>query len=409
MTHSTSNGPLIRSAIAADGVAISRLYEEAYTPEGGTDASESYPFPQFLAPAWVSSAVSSGHVCWIVAAFGETVVGTVGAVRELGSRGDGAAELFGLVVSKPWRGQGIASRLMARLCELLAPETHFMIAEARTADPRGWLAARSVGFLPLGFEPFAHRTPAGLEPMLLLGRITGARSSSSTGPAPESLRARRLANAILGNFHLDLGGRRNPTPAQGFSTRPELEIVRDDERGRVLLEALRTSAPHLSGVVDLDRLQGEDPTGRRYLDAHFLGLLDGNSVCCLRASWDRCDQRTRILSLRTSARGVQPELLTHANRWLEQESGGGPLSIVVDVRADQPALLALLEDLGFFPTLYYPGLVIAEEGRTDVLQYTRLLRQPFDEALAYVGNLGWPEAQRAVDTVAGLAREARSQ
>jgi hypothetical protein len=161
--------------------------------------------------------------------------------------------------------------------------------------------------------------------------------------------------------------------------------------------------------VDLDRLQGEDAAGSRYTDAHFLGLLAGEPVACARVSWDRCDRRARILSLHSSVAGAQPVLLSRVCDWLECESATDPLSVVVDVRADQPALLTTIEELGFFPTLYYPSLIASEDGRIDVLQYTRLSRQSIEEALQYVAKLDWPAARRAVDTVAALARQSERE
>jgi L-amino acid N-acyltransferase YncA len=158
--RSSSGEAVIRTARAADAPAISALYRDAYSPRGGGEAREFYPFPQFLDPDWVAAAVVREEIRWLVAETDGAVAGTVGAVLNIGTASDRVAESFGLVISERARGRGTGIRLFDSLCRSLEGEAQFIIGETRTAHPGGWKIVRRCGFVPLGFEPFAHHGAA---------------------------------------------------------------------------------------------------------------------------------------------------------------------------------------------------------------------------------------------------------
>src|SRR5262245_59669726 len=98
--------PTFRFARADDAPQISALYEKEYRPRTGGDARDNYPFPQLLEPNWVAHAVNRSDVCWIVAEVDGRVLGSAGAMRNIGTPEDQVAEVFGIVVHPAARGRG---------------------------------------------------------------------------------------------------------------------------------------------------------------------------------------------------------------------------------------------------------------------------------------------------------------
>jgi RimJ/RimL family protein N-acetyltransferase len=421
----------IRAGRPQDADQISDLYRQAYSASNSDDAQEHYPFPQFLDPRRLRQLANGETMDWVVAEGEKKIVGTIGAIRNIGRADDRVAEYFGLVVNETWRGKGIAGSLFGAVYEKLTDKARFMIAETRTADAGGWRTAKKYGFVPLGFEPFAHNTPAGSETMLLLGSVPKqARDQRDVG-GHSSVAVRTLARTVLQTLHLE------PLPAVERSTypiapqpchellskltpaHPRLKVsglglgkaddvfhVLDDEMVAIQLQQeWRSFSPHLSGVVGLSRLEGEDPTGDRYTKKCFVGYIGKCPVSCARIVWDHRDHRARILYLQTRFHGLQGLMVAEILRFLETQSRYTPVSVVIDVRADYPSLHATLEELGFFPTVYYPCLVAGEKGRLDAVQYTRLCSRPFQESLKFVRTLGWFEANTVVKTVMSIEKE----
>ena len=69
-------GPIYRHATPRDAPRICMFYEAEYRPPDGGDARDHYPFPQFMEPAWLASAVDRNDICWIVAELDGRVVGS---------------------------------------------------------------------------------------------------------------------------------------------------------------------------------------------------------------------------------------------------------------------------------------------------------------------------------------------
>ena len=57
-------------------------------PANCGDPRECYPFPQFLEPDLVESIVRSGAIRWFVVELGHTIIGTCGAVVNIGTKDD---------------------------------------------------------------------------------------------------------------------------------------------------------------------------------------------------------------------------------------------------------------------------------------------------------------------------------
>ncbi len=420
----------IRRATPADSSLVAALYREAYTPQSGGDAREHYPFPQFLDTEGVAKAVARPGVCWMVAKSGEHVVGSAAAIRNIGSDADRVAEVYGIVVDRQFRARGIGSRLLTELCRELGDHPQFVLCESRTAMSAGWRLARKCGFFALGFEPFAHTTPAGSEAMLLTGRIA-QNALAQRSPRPTLTSAcRLLAAGILSelgstlpeknteDLACDEFGKNAGSPARDITSlieartvrRPESSVIRDDGVGPQIAADLARDGLHHSGIVGLRRLEGEDIDGRRYERQYYVARVGSKPVATLLVVLDRIDRRARILEMQTSEGGDPDVILTFVLDALETNSRDMRLSVVVDVCADAADLQRTLERLGYLPTVYYPSLVAKGDARVDAVQYTRLINGEFEESLSYATELYWPGAQQVVRRVHRIwSRESSSE
>ena len=129
----------LRLAGPEDAVAISQLYVQSYTPQGGGDARDYYPFPQIMDPDSVAGLIGSGEVAWVVSqAAGGAIIGSAAAVRNIGDVSDRIAEVFGIVVDLERRYRGTGSALLRRIVEELSHSADFILCEARVAEAGGW-------------------------------------------------------------------------------------------------------------------------------------------------------------------------------------------------------------------------------------------------------------------------------
>jgi len=384
--------PFIRRALPADAEGISRLYTIAYRPDNGGDPRACYPFPQVLDPAAVARIVTNGQIRWFVAEVGNDIVGSVGAVVNVGADEDRIAECFGLVVDEQWRLQDIGSDLFAHLCRSLTKEGEalFLIAETRTAHPGGWKVVSRFGFAPLGFEPFAHKTPSGAESMLLTGKVLPSALSRRRVDRVTSPAVRHLAEPICEELQASC------CPARYDSTANFLPECADPQADFAIEETTdnRAAEPcgQRSSVVGLRRLEGEDPAGRRYRKRCFIAHHDDQPIAIARALWDSFDARLRVLELTVCVPGSESALIRYIAEVIAREQKLTPYSLVVDVRADAIALHRNLQGLGFFPTVYYPALLADGDDRCDAVQFTLLHGFYLDAALDSADLAAWPQA-----------------
>jgi len=405
-----------RLAQPADASEISALYNEEYCTADGGDARDNYPFPQFLEPNWVSTAVEREEIRWIVAELDGRVVGSAGAMRNIGSPADRVAEVFGIVVKRDVRSRHIGQGLLEYLYRLLEADSNIVLCEARTGDARGWKVARHAGFEPVGFEPFAHATPVGSESMLMTMRI---RDHRNCGPVvsggTEAVRdlARTVCQISESTIFQDstMGAPSRTTtgaPSPNWSTSSfdgHLgEVVRDDDLGAAFLSQWQDRPAHCSGVVNFVRLEGIDRYERgRYDGRHYVLRARERVIAGARAIWDRRDGRVRILDFQAVDESARDSLLHGMVRALAATTEHIPL-IVIDIRADAQVLQSRLETLGFVPTAYYPALISVGPSRIDGIQYTLLNQRPISESLVCLDQLDWDAARRVVEQVVRLAQ-----
>lgn len=367
----------IRRAVVEDAQDITLLYVQAYTPSGGGDPRLHYPFPQIFHAEWVADAVVRDSIAWCVAEDAGRVVASAAALRNIGGPLDQIAEVFGIVVSDSFRRRGVGTQLLRFLCNELAPTARFILCEARTAEPGGWKSARNCGFMPIGFEPFAHAMPVGFESMLLTARF-GVGDDRAIALNTSFLAPTGAADAecILSNG---------------------IEVCRDDAVGRRLLEQLPgmdfRSSP---AVVDQSPLEGQDLERVRYDRLFYVARRDSCLVGVARVIWDRVDCRARLLGLHTFADNVEAPFLSRIAEALCLLAGSKPLTILTILRSDALASRGALERLEFFPTAYYPGLVANDKERVDAIQYTFVKGNRLEDSSRFVTDIDWLPAKEFI-------------
>ena len=406
MAIDASSGITTRPAHPGDARVASRFYVDAYTPADGGSARDHYPFVQLLEPASLRREISRPDLCWVVAEIAGRVVGMVGAGRS-GPGRDRVSEFFGLVVDEKMRGAGVATAMIRYACGMLEETTDVLFAETRTAGVGAWRAFRRCGFIPFGFEPYAHTTPAGSEPMLFLGRLSERARRAPVCPVASTRRVAELASAVLESTGLDVARSAEAGPwlpdrvaATGDGS---LVLVESRSRARRLQRRWGEASGPRAGVVGLDRYEGIDRRSDRFSTHWIVARRRDRDVACARIALDRADQRARILRVDSADRGVEADLLDGIVAVLSRQAEGGPLTAVVDVRVDQPSLQAKLEGLGFVPTVYYPRLLATASGRLDAVQYTRTWGRGFAPALEWVRDLEWGDAARVIHAVGAFA------
>jgi hypothetical protein len=407
-----ASGITTRSAEPRDAKMVSRFYVDAYTPSEGGSAREHYPFVQLLEPLSLRREFERYDLCWVVAEMDGRIVGAVGATRPTPCARDRVSEFFGLVVDGEVRRAGVATAMIRYACGRLDATTDVMFAETRTAGAGGWGAFRKCGFTPFGFEPYAHTTPAGAEPMLFLGRLSERARRALRHPTLCTGRVNRLATAVLESAHLESGRRACGSLEERMALGSSAALVLADSRTRArrLQRAWTEASPHRSGVVGLDRYEGVDRRTDRFATRWLVAEHGGRAVGWARVAFDRVDQRARILRVDRKSAGLESEILAGVVGALAREAEAGPLTAVVDVRVDNRRLQATLEDVGFFPTVYYPRLLATEGGRLDAVQYTRTWGREFAVSSEWTRALPWGEAGRVIETVRTLAApEGRSE
>ena len=406
----------LRRAVPGDARAISLLYERAYTTGNG-EARDQYPFPQVFEPGWVAEAVAGGSIVWVVAEVEGELVASTAAVRNIGGRRDRIGEVFGVVVENEARRKGIATRLLGFLCAELEGEADFVLCEARTAEPGGWKAARNCGFLPVGFEPLAHAMPVGFEPMVLTARLPAIALSAAVirpglTPAAEALATtitqrdtRRRPAGAKAPLRPRGGTPRLPSPAKV----PRPSPLKSDAMTR--RGAGSWSGARGTSITDPGS-SASDPSRER---TGSIGATSGPTSSASaaatwsapRAVWDRTDRRARILDVRVERDDLRAAMLAGTTLELLRMAADAPLVVIVNVRADTPDLQRALEQLQFFPTAYYPGLIAAARGRCDAIQFTRLHLCRIEQGLDFVADVDWPQAKLIVDQVLNMGRSAR--
>jgi hypothetical protein len=358
----------------------------------------------------VAAMIAGGQVVWLVGeAPGGTLVGSAAAMRNIGDEPDQIAEVFGVVVDAAHRRGGLGSALVGGLVDELAGSSKFILCEARTDDPGGWKVARNAGFLPVGYEPYAHSMPVGFESMVLTGRWR--RLSHPYGPSGKSPlmeQAHRLRETVMG---LPLAADApllapDLTQAQAPpSTGTHVNVRRDDDACARWFDGPTDMFDRSAGVIGLKPLQGEDRHSCRFTHYCYVAFSASSELGAARVAYDRVDARARILGLRTGAPEVRATLLRHLVDDLLREAADHRLVIIVLVDSNCPQTQADLTNLGFFPTVYLPAFVAAPRGRSDGIQYTRLSGCSLGESVGAVTAKHWPEAERVIAQVIRFAPE----
>jgi ribosomal protein S18 acetylase RimI-like enzyme len=395
-------GCQIRLARVTDAEAMGALYRETYPTVPGLPAGSGYPFPQYMSSAWLARSLTQDEFCWIVATRDGDLVGCLGAATNISlpGRDDRVAEFTGLVVKEHCRGRGIGlSLLKAMSLELEDAGAAFLLAETRTGNLGGFKGTLKAGFIPIGFEPFAHNMLGRLEPMIMMGKPLPSAFENRTLAYQTSPQAHRLGSASLRLL-------REPMPPSDTASRYRTEFADETTappvlknlnigsslscrldlcEGLLMVEQVTSTIydrylklaglkGHCSGIVCLRRIQGFNPEAPRFLERYYAIRLQNEVLGVAHVSVDLQDNRARILRLEVQFDGLQGLFVCSVLGRLQVEAPMQRLACaVVDVRADFAPLHASLGAIGFFPTVYYPGFVAMESGRVDAVQFTRVV------------------------------------
>lgn len=431
----TDTDIIIRSALSTDAAEISALYGEAYSPNGKMDARLYYPFPQFLNPQWIKEALQKDALCWLVAISNKVVVGTVGALLNIGDKDDHITESFGLVIRKDFRNRRIGTRLYEYLSTTTQGRSLFLIAETRTAHPGGYCIVRRCKLIPIGFEPLAHFTPNGHESMLVTAKIdpdalkkrqptlrltdkayaVAACVLQTLETTPNGTES-RFGSGIEADRSLNLPPRaQRPTVNHRQYIRDlpadlRIKVKRDDIAGaRFFRHMGDTQRSHQSGVICLSRLEGEDHDDQRYEHQFFLAEINHTTFAGARFALDKIDKRNRLLSFQSRYGDHEDVILVHILRFMARTVRSPMFQVVIDIRADDLRIQEALESLDFFPTTFYPAIIDHDGARVDGIQYTLFTTAVNEEKISIRNKLEWPAAQSLADQVLQLFRSTRKK
>ena len=396
----------VARASTADAEAMAAVYREAYPAGPGLPAGSGYPFPQYMNAGWLAGSIGDDGFRWLIARCGQQVIGCFGAVMCGGPAGSEhrVAELTGLVVSTRWRGRGIGQSLVSSICrELEDAGALFLLAETRTGNLGGWKATLNAGFIPIGFEPFAHNMLGRQEHMIMMGKVLPAASESRTLNYRTSAAARRLGSVCLRLLGRPAPPSRAAAPyTPGFNEFPIVEQTTSTSS-----EVVCPGLPGRSGIVGLRRIRGVNQGELRFLDRYYTIRLRNRISGFAHVTVDLQDRRARIMRLDVEFDGLQAFFLQNILHHLRNDEFPQRLACaVVDVRADFAPLHASLLDMGFFPSVYYPAFLTSESGRVDAVQFTRLLCDDLDDLREPLAELG-PDLTQIVNIVFAARDEAK--
>ena len=392
----------VRAAGLHDAEGIAKLYRIAYMAKEPGDAAYHYPFPQFMKESWLQEAMSGADYIWYVALADQQVVGAVVGVCNIGN-GKQVAEVCGLVVLPTYRRRGLATRLLTALHAVLVQDCDLILAETRTAEAGGWKTFCNFGYAPLGFEPAAHRTPSGFEPMLLQGLFpnSGAvRQGAKRGTAA----VQALREAVAG---VD---RDRPIDSAWFPATSEVSVLKSAVQMSIVpADPSMNPFPDArfpfqgSRILPLCLYSGNGDVGERFIKARYLAVCAEQPLAMADVLFDRVDRRARIIDLRTVAE--TPPLLGVLLRNILSFWNDGPSSVAIDLYADDEALQAELQSMGFFPTAYYPAIASRGETPVDGVQMAYLHGFKMEDNLVWGRQVDWPRAQLVIRRVALSAPE----
>jgi GNAT superfamily N-acetyltransferase len=396
----------VTRASTADAEAMAAVYRATYPAGPGLPAGSGYPFPQYMNAGWLAGSILDDGSRWLIARSGQEVIGCFGAVTCAGPAGSDrrVAELTGLVVSTRWRGRGIGQALVNSICRELEDAGAFvLLAETRTGNLGGWKATVNAGFIPIGFEPFAHNMLGRQEPMIMMGKVLPAASESRTLNYQTSPSARRLASVCLRLLGQPAPPSWSPAPDTPVFT--GFPIV--EQTTSTSIEVVCPGLPDHSGIVGLRRIRGVNQGEMRFLDRCYTIRLRNKISGVAHVAVDLQDRRARILRLDVEFEGLQAFFLQSILDRLQSDEFPQRIACaVVDVRADSAPLHASLLGMGFFPSVYYPAFLTSESGRVDAVQFTRLLCDDLDDLPAPLVELG-PDLTQIVSIVLAARDEAK--
>lgn len=419
MTHERV---VTRIAEPGDAAALAAIYKRIYiAPESG--GAGNYPYPQFFDPLRIEELIETRDLVWAVSVGPNgSVVGALAARPRVGLVAeDKIADFAGLIVDRNFRNQRRGVHMLNCLWRYLSKETEqtlVALGETRTNNPGATYTLRYANWFPVGFEPLAHLMPQGFEPMVSTAKIAekvfvrrrvpenigeisnrlyrGLRwNDALTRRLPENLN--QIDRGSIENVLLDLGGdqecegawdrkvlspktemlvRRLNIARVNSDNRLELSIKRRKLESENYLNILRgIGVSRYSGVVVLNHLRGESG-GNRFEMEDIQFSFNGKKFGSVGLDLDRLDGRLKIAYILSAYPIMHALMMRRVFQYVKEkfcDSNRRHFVIDICIYADDVNFQYILEDMGFFPTAYFPGLVDQEHERVDCVQYTRIL------------------------------------
>jgi len=340
---------------ATEALQVAEVYKRCYS--GDASATQQYPFPQFLDPAWIRQE-NQHDLVRLVAESAGTIVGTVAGRRNIGGAGGGVAEVYGLAVNPDVRGRGIGTALFAEITAQLSKNDHALIlAETRAIAGGGGGIVRRHGYVPLGITPLAHFMPAGFESMIMFGKVRAPRSHRDRKATVVSERVRRLADQVLPRLNVTAAVTSSTAPSRAPSA---LTCVRDS--GAVAKDGWIEA-----DVIRLSRLSGR--LNGRY-SSRELALSNGDAMTArARIRFDRCDQRAVVVDFAAKNEDIVPAALQSIVKDAPGLVSHDLAVCSVELRLGDLANQTAFESAGFVPTVYYPGMLSCNGHQYDCVRY----------------------------------------
>lgn len=352
----------IRKAIAADAPKWIDLVKATL--------GEDYPDKQVYDPAWAASQFAPGADAetWVAEESGR-LLGALSFLPPLPGNNNPVANIGRIAVRPEAYGNGAASALIAKACELCAERKQIVVSRVFASDNQAQILHEQAGFMCVGFQPFKHmhRRREGILFYYRVGRPDALKRLPISASLPQ---ISELATAVL--CALSLG---EPSKvrdgATGYPLQTELKITEatldDFELWRMQAQSFNPSI-EISGFYNqgLGYYRIPAATAPRAI----LAQRENKVVAGLAFVFDEIDRCLRLVDSFSQDDLSMGALLQHVSKLAQSQLNA--VYLEVDILMTAPRLLKAAEQLGFVPIAYLPAIYTKEGALADVVKMIKL-------------------------------------